>query len=81
MRILQLSDPHLVAADAALVRERPAMALLERALLEGQRENPDLVLISGDLCQDESWGGYARLLLDLTPDGAVQHRVLRWSSI
>ena len=66
MRILQLSDPHLVAADAALVRERPAMALLERALLEGQRENPDLVLISGDLCQDESWGGYVRLgrLLD-----------------
>ena len=61
MRILQLSDPHLVAADAALVRERPALALLERALLEGQRERPDLVLISGDLCQDESWGGYVRL--------------------
>ena len=66
MRILQLSDPHLVAADAALVRERPALALLERALLEGQRERPDLLLISGDLCQDESWGGYVRLgrLLD-----------------
>ena len=61
MRILQLSDPHLVAAKTALVRERPALALLERALLEGQRERPDLVLISGDLCQDESWGGYVRL--------------------
>ena len=57
MRILQLSDPRLVAADAALVRQRPALPLLERALLEGQRERPDLVLISGDLCQDESWGG------------------------
>ena len=33
---------------------------------EGQRERPDLVLISGDLCQDGSWGGCVRLrrLLD-----------------
>ena len=22
---------------------------------------PDLLLITGDLCQDESWGGYRRL--------------------
>ena len=39
------------------------------------------MLVTGDFCQDESWGGYARLLLDLMPDGAVQHRVLRWSSV
>ena len=44
MRILQLSDPHLVAADTALVRERPALELLERALLEGQSVRPDLLL-------------------------------------
>ena len=56
----------LIAADAALVRQRPALPLLERALLEGQRERPDLVLISGDLCQAKSWGDYVRLgrLLD-----------------
>ena len=81
MRILQLSDPHLVAADQGLVRGRPALAHFERALQLGGALNPDLVLVTGDLCQDESWGGYARLLLDLKPDGAVQHRVLRWSSI
>ena len=81
MRILHLSDPHLVAADQGLVRGRPALAHFERALQVGAALNPDLVLVTGDLCQDESWGGYARLLLDLTPDGAVQHRVLRWSSI
>ena len=23
--------------------------------------NPDLVLVTGDLCQDKSWGGYVRL--------------------
>ena len=81
MRILQLSDPHLVAADQGLVRGRPALAHFERALQLGGALNPDLMLVTGDLCQDESWGGYARLLLDLKPDGAVQHRVLRWSSI
>lgn len=39
------------------------------------------MLVTADLCQDESWGGNARLLLDLTPDGSVQHWVLRYSSI
>ena len=61
MRILQLSDPHLVAADQGLVRGRPALAHFERALQVGCAMDPDLVLVSGDLCQDESWGGYVRL--------------------
>ena len=61
MRILHLSDPHLVAADQGLVRGRPALAHFERALQLGGALNPDLVLVTGDLCQDESWGGYARL--------------------
>ena len=77
MRILHLSDPHLVAADQGQVRGRPALAHFERALQLGGALKPDLMLVTGDLCQDESWGGNARLLLDLTPDGAVQHRVLR----
>ena len=104
MRILQLSDLHLVAADQGLVRGRPALAHFERALQVGGALNPELVLGTGDLCQDESWGGYVRLrralsqhvrcsvallpvshdyplLLDLRPDVAVQHRVLRWSSV
>ena len=63
------------------MRGWPALAHFERALQLGGALKPDLMLVTGDLCQDESWGGYARLLLDLTPDGAVQHRVLRWSSI
>ena len=61
MRILQLSDPHLVAADRALVRGRPALPLFERALDHAAEQHPDLLLITGDLCQDESWGGYVRL--------------------
>ena len=61
MRILQLSDPHLVAADQGLVRGRLALANFERALHVGSSFHPDLVLLTGDLCQDESWGGYVRL--------------------
>ena len=61
MRLLQLSDPHLVAADQGLVRRRPALAHFERALQVGGALKPDLVLVTGDLCQDESWGGYVRL--------------------
>ena len=60
MRILQLSDPHLVAAGQGLVRGRPALAAFERALQGGGAVNTDLVLVTGDLGQDESWGGYAR---------------------
>ena len=63
-RILQFSDPHLLADPQGHCRGLPA----RRALLEGLRqalgqlEQPaDLLLISGDLCQDESWGGYVRL--------------------
>ncbi len=61
MRILQLSDPHLVATDQGLVPRRPALAHFERALQVCGALNPDLVLVTGDLCQDESWGGYVRL--------------------
>ena len=61
MRILQLTDPHLVAADAALVRDRPALPLWHRALDQVELLQPDCLVVTGDLCQDESWGGYVRL--------------------
>jgi Icc protein len=67
MRLLQLSDPHLLADPRSLYRgRRPSLRL--RAALEAALDAaptaadlPDLLLISGDLCQDESWGGYAQL--------------------
>ena len=49
MRLLQLSDPHLVASDAALVRERPALALWNRALEQVALLEPDALVITGDL--------------------------------
>ncbi len=75
MRILQLSDPHLLADPAGRCHGRPALALLRDGLRQALRQleaagaSPDLLLISGDLCQDESWGGYAHLrrLLEAVP--------------
>jgi Icc protein len=67
MRILQLSDPHLLADPNGLCRGRPSLALLKHALaatlaqLAQDGTPPDRLLLSGDLCHDESWGGYARL--------------------
>jgi len=67
MRLLQLSDPHLLADPAGLCRGRPSLDLLRHALrqthdqLQARGLAPGRLLISGDLCQDESWGGYRRL--------------------
>lgn len=67
MRLLQLSDPHLLADPTGLCRDRPSLDLLRHALsqahdqLQAMELQPERLLISGDLCQDESWGGYRRL--------------------
>ncbi len=63
MRLLQLSDPHLLADPRAFYRGRNPAQRLQQALAWArcQPALPDLLLISGDLCQDESWGGYVRL--------------------
>ena len=64
IRILQLSDPHLLADPRGRCRGRPALPCLGHGWREALRQRwqrPDLLLISGDLCQDESLGGYVRL--------------------
>lgn len=64
LRVLQLSDPHLLADPRGRCRGRVALDALVHAwqqCLHQLGEPPDLLLISGDLCQDESLGGYVRL--------------------
>jgi Icc protein len=74
VRILQLSDPHLVADPDGLCRGRPALELFSHALrtaldqLAREGEEPDQLLLTGDLCHDETWGGYARLRDRLAAD-------------
>jgi len=66
-RVLQLSDPHLVADPDGEVRQRLPLPLLRHGLstalhqLRIEGTPPDLLLISGDLCHEESWNGYVRL--------------------
>jgi Icc protein len=84
LRLLQLSDPHLLADPAG--RHHGVAALpqlvdgLQRALaqLAAVDEFPHALLISGDLCHDESWGGYARLseLLRSAPAAALAPALL-----
>ncbi|MFQ6540012.1 MULTISPECIES: metallophosphoesterase [Aphanothece] len=72
MRLLQLSDPHLLADPTGTYRARQPRQWLAHALrqaLAGVPEAPDLLLISGDLCQDESLGGYGVLRELLQPLG------------
>jgi Icc protein len=64
IRLLQLSDPHLLADPRGHCRGLPPLACLQGALersIAAIGGPPDLLLISGDLCHDESWGGYVRL--------------------
>lgn len=73
MRLLQLSDPHLLADPMALCRGRLPWLQLGEALRQarlsvgGTWGPADLLLISGDLCHDDSWLGYA-VLRDLLSD-------------
>ena len=63
MRLVQLSDPHLLADPEGRYRGLQTWARFDRALQQARQQgaNADLLLITGDLCQDESWAGYARL--------------------
>ena len=64
MRVLQLSDPHLLADPRGRCRGRDPLAQLHHGWHQALAQlaaPPDLLLISGDLCQDESWGGYVQL--------------------
>jgi len=71
MRLLQLSDPHLLADSAGLYRQRQPLPRLQHVLGQARATAPlpDLLLISGDLCQDETLLGYGqlRLLLECWP--------------
>ncbi|MBE9154039.1 metallophosphoesterase [Cyanobium sp. LEGE 06113] len=64
MRVLQLSDLHLLADPGGVYRGRQPLACLTHGLRQALAvapAPPDLLLLSGDLCQDESLAGYVHL--------------------
>lgn len=69
MRVVQLTDIHLLADDQALLKGIATTASLQAVLthLQAQPDRPDLLLLTGDLSQDESPQSYDRLVDLLTP--------------
>ncbi len=58
MRLIQLSDIHLTASYTKLVRGSNPLKNFKLALQEVISYCPDILLITGDICHDESKGGY-----------------------
>ncbi len=67
MRIVQLSDTHLFAAVDGNLRGMNTADSLARVVAQAQTLAPDLVLVTGDLSQDETPASYDRLRRLLAP--------------
>ena len=65
MKIIQLSDIHLLSSSESLIKGRNPLIHLKCALNESIKYNPDLILITGDICEDESRSGYKHLKEEL----------------
>lgn len=61
LRVLQITDCHVSAQPGTSYRGLDARAELERLLPAAQAWRPDVVLLTGDLAEDESEGAYAWL--------------------
>ena len=62
LRVIQISDSHLRADPGVPYRGQDADANLERVWRSAQGWNPDVILLTGDLSEDESPASYERLL-------------------
>lgn len=58
MRLIQITDAHLHADKHARSRSGVPWRQFERVLAQVMRERPDVVLLSGDVSQDETLASY-----------------------
>ena len=58
MRLIQLSDPHLIASGTERVRGHSPLSNFKVALSKVPSYSPDLLLITGDICHNGSRKGY-----------------------
>lgn len=68
-RILQLTDLHLLADPDARFKGVDTRANLIKALQQTAKQPPDLLLLTGDLAQDEALGSYRWLVEQLQATG------------
>lgn len=61
IRLIQLSDPHILADAEQQLWETDTQASLEAVLAKAAALQPDLVILTGDLSQDGSASSYERL--------------------
>jgi Icc protein len=71
--LLQLSDPHLVAAPSGTMMNVPLRDSLRHVVEDAQQHEPDRVLVTGDLSHDGSPASYAALGDELAPLDAPCH--------
>ena len=70
VRLLQFSDPHLMADPHATLRGVPTLASMQRVLAHagGRRLNIDALVCTGDIVNDEP-DGYAHFARELSNFG------------
>ena len=63
IKVLQITDTHLLADPGGRHKDVDTAATLERvlAVIERDHQNADCLLVTGDLSQDETQGSYHRL--------------------
>jgi Icc protein len=92
LRLIQFTDPHLYGSETETLRGIATLPALQAALADAQQSSawpPDVVLVTGDLVQDDP-GGYVHIRRALGPlgmpvlcipgnhdDAAVMRRELR----
>ncbi len=70
VRLIQISDPHLVADPNGVLRGVESLSALQRVLSHAlsKRSPPDAVLCTGDIVNDDA-GGYAHFVRELGSRG------------
>lgn len=68
-RLVQLTDLHLLADPQANYRGVNTRTHFLTALKEAKRLNPDLLMLTGDLAEDEQWATYQWLYQQLKKSG------------
>lgn len=60
-RVIQITDCHLMEKSSILYRERPVFEQLRKIIADAVNKKPDVLLLTGDLAQQETQSAYQQL--------------------